>query len=151
MVGVSKDVAHLFGTLWCCCSVAKSCLSVYNPMDWVHHAALSLILSRSVPNFMSIESMILSSHRILWNTVLTQNVNKVEYLKSECFIDEIPFHQEKSKARLLSWSHSPNFWVCLFKGAILLNKNMVGQCDYMNVKNTKRFARLTFYDVIIIH
>ena len=50
----------------CCCSIAQSCLTLCNPMDCARQASLSLTISPSLPRFMSIASVMPSSHLILW-------------------------------------------------------------------------------------
>ena len=56
----------------CCCSVAKSCLTVCNPMDCstCTPCPLSSTIFQSLPKFMSIESMMLSNHLILCHPIL---------------------------------------------------------------------------------
>ena len=49
----------------CCCSVAKSCPTLYNPMTITHQAPLSFTISWSLRKFMSIESVMLSNHLTL--------------------------------------------------------------------------------------
>ena len=49
----------------CCHSVAKLCLTLYNPMDSSMQAPLSFIISQSLLKFMSVESVVLSNHFIL--------------------------------------------------------------------------------------
>ena len=45
----------------CCCSVAKLCLTLLNPWTAACQASLSLTISRSLPKFMSIESVMPSN------------------------------------------------------------------------------------------
>ena len=54
----------------CCCSIAQSCLTLCNPMDCARQASLSLTISPSLPRFMSIASVMPSSHLILWYPLL---------------------------------------------------------------------------------
>ena len=64
----NKIIAHdctLQGSLSCCCSGPKSCPAVCNPIDCSTQASLSLTISQSLPKFMSIESVMLSTHLIL--------------------------------------------------------------------------------------
>ena len=49
----------------CCCSVAKSCLTV-TPWTAARQASLSFTVSWSLLQFMSTESVMLSNHLILW-------------------------------------------------------------------------------------
>ena len=50
--------------------MAQSCLTLCNPMTAACQASLSLTISRSLPKFMSIASVKLSSHLILWCSLL---------------------------------------------------------------------------------
>ena len=56
--------------LCCCFSVTQSCPTLCNPMTAACQASLSLTISRSLPKFMSIASVKLSSHLILWCSLL---------------------------------------------------------------------------------
>ena len=51
---------------YCCCSVAKSCLTLSDPWTEAHQAPLSFTISWSLLKFMSIESVILSKQLIFW-------------------------------------------------------------------------------------
>ena len=46
-------------------SVTRSCLTLFNPMDWAHQASLSITNSWSLLKHMSIESVMPSNHLIL--------------------------------------------------------------------------------------
>ena len=48
-----------------CCSVDKSCLTLCSPWTAACQASLSLNISRSLPKFMSTESVMPSNHLIL--------------------------------------------------------------------------------------
>ena len=54
----------------CCCSVAKSCPTLYDPMDCSMPGSLSFNTSQSLPKFISIESVILSTHGIFCHPLL---------------------------------------------------------------------------------
>ena len=56
--------ARILNCLCCCCSVAKSCLTLCNPMDWSMQG-LSFATSWSLLKPMSIESVMPSKHLIL--------------------------------------------------------------------------------------
>ena len=64
----SACVFSKHGFLWmyvqrsCCCSVAKLCPTLCDPMDCSTRTSLSLTISRSSLKFMSIESVMLSNH-----------------------------------------------------------------------------------------
>ena len=49
----------------CCCSVAKSCPILCDPMDWAHQVPLSFIISWSLLRLMFIEWVMPSNHLIL--------------------------------------------------------------------------------------
>ena len=49
----------------CCCSVAKSCPTLCNPMDYRTPGSSVLTISRSLLKLISIESVMLSNHFIL--------------------------------------------------------------------------------------
>ena len=54
----------------CCCSVAKSCLALCNPMDYRTPGPSVLTISRSLLKLISIESVMLSNHFILYHPFL---------------------------------------------------------------------------------
>ena len=54
----------------CCCSVAKSCPSLWTPWTAACQAPLSSTISQSLLIFMSIESVVLSNHLILCHPLL---------------------------------------------------------------------------------
>ena len=60
---------HKYGMFFhlhcCCCSVAKPCLTLCDPMDWAPQASLSFIISWSLLRLMSIELVMPSNHLIL--------------------------------------------------------------------------------------
>ena len=55
---------------YCCCSVTKSCLTLWNPWTTTHEASLFLTISWSLPKFMPIESVMQFNHLILCHPVL---------------------------------------------------------------------------------
>ena len=57
-------------SLFCCCSVAKSCLILCDPMDCSTQASLSFTISRSLLKPMSVESVMPSNHLILCRPLL---------------------------------------------------------------------------------
>ena len=54
----------------CCCSVAQSCLTLCDPWTAACQASPSLIISPSLPKFISIVLVMSSSHLILWCPLL---------------------------------------------------------------------------------
>ena len=54
---------------YCCCSVAKSCLTLWDPTDAAHQASLFCTLSQSLLKLKSIESM-MPSNLNLWRPLL---------------------------------------------------------------------------------
>ena len=71
-----KNYSSIIKTFCCCCcycSVAKSCPTLCNPMDWLQHIRLPcppLSQGRSLLKFMSIELVMLSNHLILCCPIL---------------------------------------------------------------------------------
>ena len=55
---------------WWCCSVAKSCLTLCDPMECSTQASLVFTISWSLLKLMSIEWMMPSSHLILCHSLL---------------------------------------------------------------------------------
>ena len=57
---------------WChfSCLVTQSCPTLCDPTDWVHQASLSFTISQSLLKLMSIESVMLSNHLILYHPLL---------------------------------------------------------------------------------
>ena len=55
-----------FPVILYCCSVAKSCPTLCNPMDCSRPAALSFTIKRSLHKFISMESVMPFSHLILY-------------------------------------------------------------------------------------
>ena len=54
----------------CCCSVAKSCPTLCNPMDYRTPGSSVLTISRSLLKLISFESVMLSNHFILYHPFL---------------------------------------------------------------------------------
>ena len=54
----------------CCCSVAKSCPTLCNPMDYRTPGSSVFTISRSLLKLISIESVMLSNHFILYHPFL---------------------------------------------------------------------------------
>ena len=54
----------------CCCSVAWSCPTLCHTWTAAHQASLSLMISWSLPKFMFVASVMLSSQLILWRSLL---------------------------------------------------------------------------------
>ena len=57
-------------SLLCCCSVTKSCPTLWNPKTAARQAYLAFTVSRSLLKLMSIESVMPSSHLILCHLLL---------------------------------------------------------------------------------
>jgi len=55
---------------YCCCSVAKSCLTFCDPMDCSTPGFPGLSISQVFLRFLSIEPVMLSNHLILWHSLL---------------------------------------------------------------------------------
>ena len=56
------EIPQQRGQSYGCCSVAKLCPTLCDPMGCRHQASLSLTISRSLPKFMSIELVMSSNH-----------------------------------------------------------------------------------------
>ena len=54
----------------CCCSVTQTCPTLWTPQTAADQASLSLTVSRSLPKFMTIASVMPSRHLILWHPLL---------------------------------------------------------------------------------
>ena len=54
----------------CCCSVSQSCLTLWDSMAAAHQASRSLTISWSLPKFMFIALVMLSSYLTLWHPLL---------------------------------------------------------------------------------
>ena len=72
-----KHIIYIFHCHWimtpicfCCCSVAKSCLTLCNPLTAACQAPLSSTISWSLFRFISTESVMLSNHLILCHPLL---------------------------------------------------------------------------------
>ena len=61
---------HRWPLLCCCCLVAKSCLTLCDPVDCSVPAPLSLTISQSLPKFKSFASVMPSNHLILCHPLL---------------------------------------------------------------------------------
>ena len=64
----------LKGNFPCCCLVTQSCSILCDPWTVVHQASLFLTVSWSLPKFMSIASVMPSSHLILWSLFLLPSI-----------------------------------------------------------------------------
>ena len=81
ILDIDIDIIHKFFqmcpvalVLWCicscCCSVAKSCLTLHNPVTAALQASQSLTISQSLSISVSVESVMLSNHLILCGPLL---------------------------------------------------------------------------------
>ena len=80
----------------CCCSVTQACLTLCDGWTTAHQASLSLTISSSLPKFISIASVMTSSHLILWLPLL---------LLSSIFTSIRDFSNESTVC--ISW---PKYW-----------------------------------------
>ena len=62
--------AHWYVPIFCCCSVARSCLTLWDPVDCSTPGSLCFTISQSLLKLMSIESMMPSNHLILCHPLL---------------------------------------------------------------------------------
>ena len=89
--------------LWpicCCCSVAKSCLTLCDPIHCSTPSPLSFTISQSLLKFMSIELVTLSNHLILYHPlpVLPSIFSSIRVFSNEL-------------ALCIRW---PKYWSCSF-------------------------------------
>ena len=99
-----------------CCSVAKSCLTLCNPMDC--QAPLSCTISQSLLKFMSSESVMLSNHRLLRRPLLLPSI----FPSIGVFSNELALHIMWPKYWSFSFSISPSN---KYSGLISFTKNYV--------------------------
>ena len=82
-----------------CCSVAKSCPALCDPMDYstlgLPKELVSFTISQSFLKFMSAESVMLSNHVILWCPLLLPSI----FPSIQVFSSELTHH--------ITW---PNYW-----------------------------------------
>ena len=93
--------------LWicCCCSVVKLCLTLYDPMDCSTPGFLAFSITRSLLRFVSIESVMLSNHLILYfHLILLPSV----FPSIRAFSSELAFHISCPKYWSFSFSISPS-------------------------------------------
>ena len=67
-----QPVAFKFLSL-CCCSFIKLCPTLCHPMDWAQQTSLSFTISWSLLKFISIESVMLSNHVILYHPLSVES------------------------------------------------------------------------------
>ena len=85
-------------------SVAQSCPTLCNPMTTAHQASLSITSSRSLPKFMSIESVMPSNRLILCHPLLVPSV----FPSIRVFSNESALHIRWPKYWSFSFSISPS-------------------------------------------
>ena len=69
----NSETENLLLCMWpqpCWCSVAKSCLTICDPWTAARQPPLTSTISRNLLKFMSIESVMLSNHLILYHPLL---------------------------------------------------------------------------------
>ena len=91
----------------CCCSAAKQCLTLCDPSTWtaVPQASLSLTISRSLPKFISVESVMPSNHLILCRPLL---LLPSVFPSTRVFSSELALHIRWPKDWSFSFSISPS-------------------------------------------
>ena len=72
--------------------------------DWAHQASLSLTISRNLPKFMSIAPVMLSSHLILWHSLILPSI----FPSIRDFSNESAVHIRWPKYWNFSFSTSPS-------------------------------------------
>ena len=88
----------------CCCSVAKSCLTLHYPMDCSTQASLPFTLFWSLLKLMSIESVMPSNHLILCHPFL---LLPSIFPSMRVFSNELALHIRWPKYWSVSFSMSP--------------------------------------------
>ena len=83
-----------------CCSVAQLCPTLWDPMDCSMSGPLPLTISLSLPKFMPIASVMLSSHYIFWHPLL---------LLPSIFLSIRDFSNE-----LVVCTRWPKYWISSF-------------------------------------
>ena len=88
----------------CCCSVAKSCPTLCDPVDWACQAPLSFTISWHLLTFVSIESLMLSNHLLCHPLLLLTSV----FPSIRIFSNELALHIRWPKYWSFSFSISPS-------------------------------------------
>ena len=100
------SVGHsTFSIRCCCCSVAKLCLTLWNPTDYSTPGPRSPTISRSLLKFMSIESVMLSNHISLCCPLL---LLPSIFPSIRVFSNELALHIRWPKYWSFSFSISPS-------------------------------------------
>ena len=89
---------------YCCCSVAQSCPTLYDPMDFSMPAYLSFTNSRSLFKLMFIELVMPSNYLILCHPLLLPSI----FPSIRVFSNESGLHIRWSKYWSFSFSISPS-------------------------------------------
>ena len=89
----------------CCCSVAKSCLTLCNPINCSSQAPLSITISLSLLKLMSFELVMLSNHLIFCRPLL---LLPSIYPSLRVFSNESALHIRWPKYWSFSFSISPS-------------------------------------------
>ena len=79
----------MFEFICCCCSLPKSCASLFNLMDYSTPAPLSSTICWSLLKFMSIESVMLSNHFILCCPLLSSIFPSIRVFSDESALEFI--------------------------------------------------------------
>ena len=116
--------------LCCCCSVAWSCPTLCHTWTTAHQASLSLTISWSLPKFIFIASVMLSSQLILWRSLLLlpsifPNEGKIFPLRD--FSTELSVH--------VRW---PNYWSFSF--------SIISSSEYSGLI----FLKIDWFDLLAV-
>ena len=90
---------------YCCCSVAKWCLTLCDPMKATYQASLSFTISQSLLKLISIESVMPSNHLILCHPLL---LLPSIFHSIRVFSNESAFHIRWPKYWSFSFSITPS-------------------------------------------
>jgi len=92
-------------TLYSCCSVAKSCLTLWDPVTAARQASLSFTISQSLLKLTSIESMMPSNHLLPCHPLL---LLPSIFPSIRVFSNELALHIMWPKYWSISFSISPS-------------------------------------------
>ena len=112
----------------CCCSVAQSCLTLCNPMDWACQTSLSFNISQRLLKLLSNESMMPSYHLILCHPLLLPSI----FPSVRVFPDDSVLHIRWPKYWSFGFSIRPS---SEYSGLISFR---VDWCDHLAVQGLSR-------------
>ena len=118
---------------YCCCSVTQLYLALWDPMD-CSQASLSLTISQNLPKFISIASVMSSSHLILCRPLL---LLPSVFPSIRVFSNELAIHIRWPKYWSFSISHSSEY-----SGLI---SSKIGSISFLSKKLSRVFSSTTVW------